>query len=211
MSTSRHLLLLAGAQALALSCASRPELARSQAAPALSVIPAWVAAAQLRPRQAPADNPYAPIRSLNAPVYSWQSEKRVACAPEIVAAETEAAPRAAPGVFAAFPERTSDAASKTLPEKAVISPELVIARLHPALHQCFSRWLEGQTDAQGSANFALELGCAGEVEAISAQIHGVDSSTVTCLFSAIAPAQFTPPAGGHATVRVPVIFKNAAR
>jgi len=58
---------------------------------------------------------------------------------------------------------------------------------------------------------ALELGCAGDVQAISAENQGVDQSTLSCLFSAVAPARFAPPVGGHATVPVPVVFKNAAR
>ncbi|MEP7049834.1 MAG: hypothetical protein ABJB12_05750 [Pseudomonadota bacterium] len=37
--------------------------------------------------------------------------------------------------------------------------------------------------------FALELGCAGQVQSISAAVH----------------------AAGHANIQVPVVFKNAAR
>jgi hypothetical protein len=59
--------------------------------------------------------------------------------------------------------------------------------------------------------FALELGCAGEVQTIAAEVKGVDESTVACLFNIVGPAQFEPPAGGHARLQVPVVFKNAAR
>jgi len=49
------------------------------------------------------------------------------------------------------------------------------------------------------------------VQAISADVQGVDEPTLECLFTVVGPAQFVPPAGGHATLQVPVVFKNAAR
>jgi len=214
MSTSRHLLLLACSHALVLSCASQPKPAQSQ--PAASNMSGLVVESEPRfaePRSAipPVANPYAPVRSLDAEVYSWQSEKRVECAPEppldASDAERTLEPSAARGVLAALPERTSDRASRAQP----VSPDVVVAGLRLALHQCFARWLDDQADAQGSVRLALELGCAGEVDAISAQNQGVDESTLACLFSAVAPARFAPPAGGHATVQVPVVFRNAAR
>jgi hypothetical protein len=214
MSTSRHLLLLACTHALVSSCAVHPELARSQ--PAVRNMPRPVAPSEplfVEPRSAvpPVANPYAPVRSLTGAVYSWQSEKRVECAPETAVQKPEAEsalePSPAQGMLAAFPERPFDPGRSAPP----VSPNVVVAGLRLALHQCFSRWLEEQADAQGSVHLALELGCAGEVEAISAENQGVDESTLACLFSALAPARFAPPAGGHATVHVPVVFKNAAR
>jgi hypothetical protein len=209
MSTSRHLLLLACTNALVSSCASRPELARLQ--PAASDMPGSIAEAEPPSDVPPMANPYAPVRSLNPALYSWQSEKRAECTPETLAQHPEAErlsePNAARGMLAAFPERTSEPASKA----QLVSPDVVVAGLRLALHHCFSRWLDDQADAQGSVRLALELGCAGEVEAISAENQGIDQSTLACLFSAVAPARFAPPAGGHATVRVPIVFKNAAR
>lgn len=219
MSPSRHHLLLACTNAVALSCASRPELARSQLAVSdmpRSVIRSEPRSSDPRPAEPQLANPYAPVRSLNAAVYSWQSERRVACTPDPVAQAPEAqapeaerllAPSTARSVLAAFPERTSEPASRAQPANT----DLVVIGLRSAFHHCFSRWLEDQADAQGSVRFALELGCAGEVEAISAENQGVDESTLACLFSVVAPAHFAPPPGGHATVRVPVVFKNAAR
>jgi hypothetical protein len=214
MSISRHHLLLACTNALALSCASRPELARSQLAVSdmpRSVIRSEPRSSEPRSAEPQVANPYAPVRSRDAAVYSWQSERRVACTPDPMAQAPEAermlAPSTARGVLAAFPERTSEPASRAQPANT----DLVVAALRPAFHHCFSRWLDDQADAQGSVRFALELGCAGEVEAISAENQGVDESTLACLFSAVAPAHFAPPAGGHATLRVPVVFRNAAR
>jgi len=212
MSTSRHLLLVACTQVLAMSCANRPEPARPQAAapemPHWGLEPASRDSAQRAPEPRAA-NPYAPTRSPNRAVYLWQSEKRTECSPESqpTQLDTERLPeaRAARDLLAAIPER------KSVPAGDPRSPDLVVAGLRPALHHCFSRWLDARLDAQGSVRFALELGCAGEVEAISAENQGVDESTLTCLFSAVAPARFAPPAAGHATIFMPVVFKNAAR
>lgn len=216
MSDPRHLPLLACTLALGVSCASRPKLA-SQASAALETRRAHV---ESEPRmldlrtlepQAQPTNPYAPIRTRKADVYSWQSEKRAVCTQEPPAAtsgvERPLEASAAPGLLAALPERKSDAASNAQP----VNPDLVLATLRPALHHCFSRWLDDQVDAQGSVRFKLELGCGGEVEAISAENQGVDARALECLFSAVAPARFAPPVGGHAVVLMPVVFKNAAR
>lgn len=211
MSTFRHLLLLLSCTpALLLSCASRPELARSR--PALPELPRWGVesdrpAVEPRTRVPPVTNPYEPIRSRQAGMYSWQSEKRVACTPESATRNLEREPKPAPSLLAAWPERTPDPALKTQP----ISPELVVAGLRPAIHHCFSRWLDAKLDAQGSVRIALELGCTGAVETISAENQGINESTLACLFAAVAPARFAPPVGGHATVLMPVVFKNAAR
>jgi len=58
---------------------------------------------------------------------------------------------------------------------------------------------------------ALELGCAGDVQAISAENQGVDQSTLSCLFSAVAPAPLCSASRRARYVPVPVVFKNAAR
>jgi len=205
MSNSRHLLPLACAQALALSCAHRPELARSH--PAISQIPGWGIESALRstPAAAPSvSNPYAPTRTLAAGVYSWQSNKRTECPSEPSARVQRSA---ASGLLASFPEPTPEPVNKVQP----VSPDSVVLALRPAIHHCYSRWLEARVDAQGSVRFALELGCTGDVRAISAENQGVDEGTLACLFSAVAPARFAPPVGGRATVLVPVVFKNAAR
>ena len=91
------------------------------------------------------------------------------------------------------------------------SPDFVVAALRPRFRRCFSHWLDTQADAEGSVRFALELGCAGDVQAISADVHGVDEPTLECLFTVVGAAQFGPPASGRATIQVPVVFKNASR
>ena len=206
MSIFRHLLLLSCSPALLLACASRPELAGAKRA-----LVAEAPRFELPVLEPSASNPYAPTRSRNAAVYSWQSEKRAECPPESVAREDElesgSAFRAARSMVGALPDRATGAAGKA----QGASPDLVVAALRPALHQCFSRWLDARLDAQGSVRFALELGCTGDVEAISAENQGVNESTLECLFSAVAPARFAPPPGGHATVLVPVVFKNTER
>ncbi len=84
--------------------------------------------------------------------------------------------------------------------------------MRPRFRQCFSHWIDEKADAEGSVRFALELGCAGNVQAITADdVRGVDEPTLACLFTVVGPAQFDPPANGHATIQVPVVFKSAAR
>ncbi|MET0794033.1 MAG: hypothetical protein ABW061_21105 [Polyangiaceae bacterium] len=208
MSISRHLVALFCTPALGLSCASRPELARSQ--PPQGTQPAWLSEARaLTPRVV---SPYAPIRTANQAVYSWHSEKRVDCSPraEEPLGDHPLEQRGARAVLAALPERASEESTDP-PAWSGPSAERVVAGLRPVLHHCFSRWLADEADAQGSVRFALELGCDGDVAAISANVKGVDESTLTCLFSAVAQARFAPPTAGHATVNVPVVFRHAAR
>ncbi|MES1175656.1 MAG: hypothetical protein ABUL62_15150 [Myxococcales bacterium] len=210
MSISRHLPLLACAQVLVMSCASHPELARPRSAAAEA--PRWNLASESPALHAPeprANKPYAPTRLASSAVYVWQTEKPAECSTRMQPADRDAerppAMLAGRDLLAMIPERTAAAPSAA----RSVSPELVVAGLRPALHHCFSRWQDEALDAQGSARFALELGCAGEVEAISAENRGVDEGTLACLFSAMGPAHFAPPAAGHATVLVPVMFKNA--
>jgi len=214
MSISHHSLLLIGVQALALGCAHRAVTAATR--PALSDaatrnIESDLRVARLHSAASPASNPYTPVRSSNASLYSWQSETRADCPPESspVKAESERplTSRAARGMLGSLPEQVPEPVIRTQP----VSSELVVAQLRPALRQCFSRWLNERVDAAGSVRFVLELGCGGEVVSISAENQGVDETTLRCLFSAVAPARFAPPAGGRATVLVPVVFKNTGR
>jgi hypothetical protein len=174
-----------------------------------------------------APNPYAPTRSAEPQRYSWQSPTRPKCAQEPAGPEPQATTvitfSGSVGVFPPLPEedpsapRAAEAADTwgsgepVQPEKHAGSPDLVVAALRPAFRHCFSRWLDENADAQGSVRFGLELGCTGGVAAISADVQGVDEPTLECLFKVVAPAQFEPPASGHATLQVPVFFKNAER
>jgi hypothetical protein len=210
MSIFRHLLASTCVPALVLSCATRHEFARVQ--PALlndrhSFMGELELRSATRTAEPSAANAYTPTRLRNAEAYSWQSENRAICLPDAPAQKGELEVRARRGLLAALPERASELSSQAQP----ISPDFVVAKLRPAFHHCFAQWLDERVDAQGSVRFALELGCAGAVEAISAENQGVDENTLECLFSAVAPARFAPPAGGHATILVPVVFRNAAR
>ena len=173
--------------------------------------------------RARATNPYAPTRLSLPHSYAWKNPKRSACGPrgrdETHSAQTKLSFK---GSLAAFPLSRDDDPSATLdtwgaavePEASTgagHNPDFVVASLRPRLRGCFSDWLERRSNAEGSVRFALELGCAGDVQAISAKAEGVDEPTVECLFAVVAPAQFDPPAGGHATLQVPVVFKNAAQ
>ena len=211
--------LLLCTPALALSCAGRPELARARPeAPGPQRVAArWTITdsefAALRPGKPAVESAYAPMRAPQADTYVWHNRERVRCPPEPSAPKADARVKsvAAQNLLGTLPERTSAGEPFAEPAPSATSPERVIARLRPALHHCFARWIDDQADAQGSVRLALELGCAGEVESISAQSKGVDESALACLFSAVAPARFAVPPSGHAAFSVPIVFKNLAR
>lgn len=216
MSISCRLLLLACTPALSLSCAGRHEQARTgPASPSPQRVDArWTISdsqlAALRPSGGPVENAYAPIRTAKADSYVWQNRERVECPPDPAGPKPDAARVHALGrnLLGTLPEPTPAPDGFAQTTAHATSPELVIARLRPALHHCFARWLDAQADAQGSVRLELELGCAGEVESISAEAKGVDASALACLFSAVAPARFAAPPAGHAALSVPIVFKN---
>jgi hypothetical protein len=224
MSTPRRILLLACILAASVSCAHRPVPVRSAVSltegPSAIVFEPQLAAATGTP------NPYAPIRSAEPAHYSWQSPSHAKCPQASLASGSDRGTvltfSGSVGVFPPLPEEDPSAARPAEPaldtwgsgdaptEKRLGSADSVVVGLRPAFRQCFSRWLDSNADARGSVHFSLELGCTGEVQAISADVQGVDEPTLECLFRVVAPAQFEPPAGGHATLRIPVVFKNAA-
>src|SRR4051812_39075310 len=109
MSNSRHLLLLVCTPAIALACASHSPLVRTPSAKAATSwsIDSELQAAKLR-AEASTSNPYAPVRSTHAGMYSWQSETRAECAPQFAGqnldAERPFQAGAARGMLAAVPE-----------------------------------------------------------------------------------------------------------
>lgn len=190
--------------------ANRPEVIVFESAPS-------------RPARAP--SPYAPTRAGNSPRYSWQSPLPQTCEPQPSTKQAEAPVvltfSGSVGVFPPLPEAPDPAPEESTelgdtwgsgaPAPEARSPDLVVAALRPAFRRCFSRWLDEKSDAEGSVRLALEVGCAGGVQSISADVQGVDEPTLECLFTVVGPAQFGPPASGHATLQVPVVFKNASR
>ncbi|HEY3252662.1 MAG TPA: hypothetical protein VGJ91_01900 [Polyangiaceae bacterium] len=220
----RRFLLLASVPPLLLACASA--LTPVHARKPTPVGPEAIEFEPQAPAPVRAHNPYAPTRSANLPQYSWRSATERRCQSEPSAKQPDAPIvlkfSGSVGVFPPIPEEVIDEQQAT-PEALDTwgsgepapserrSPDLVVAGLRPAFRRCFSRWLDSKADAEGSVRFALELGCAGDVQAISADVQGVDESTLECLFTVVAPAQFGPPANGHATLQVPVVFKNASR
>ncbi len=222
---------------LACSCASSPagpaRASLPEGAQAIELEPALAG-------EAPPRHPYAPKRASDAPHYSWQSAAQQGCPSASLAKNAQPASRTLKfdGSVGVFPALTAnevivlaelDASGESgarrslvAPPAAVtapppssahrpVTPDSVVAAMRPAFRQCFSHWLDEKADAEGSVRLALELGCAGTVQAISADANGVDEPTVGCLFTVVGPAQFEPPAGGHATIQVPVVFKNANR
>lgn len=175
-----------------------------------------------------AQNPYAPTCITPLHQYAWQNPKQTPCSRS--AALKEPAPIYTAEVklsffdsVAAFPLLTddtggivpptpqADGAPAESPGGSRRDPDFVVASLRPRLRSCFASLLERSEQAEGSIRFALSLGCGGEVQTISAKTEGVDEPTIACLFAVVAPAMFDPPASGHATIQVPVVFKNSAR
>ncbi|HYQ44654.1 MAG TPA: hypothetical protein VER11_21870 [Polyangiaceae bacterium] len=230
MSTYRGFLVLPFVHFILVACAtSRTEV------PALVPISSGPQAIEFEsapPEITRAPGPYAPTRAANSPRYSWQSATQTSCDAQPIAKPMDDTP--APvvltfsgpvGVFPLLPnevlegepvrasapleaERNPVAPATPAPAH---SPDFVVAALRPAFRRCFSHWLDSRADAEGSVRLALEVGCAGEVQAISADVQGVDEPTLECLFAVVGSAQFGPPANGHATLQVPVVFKNASR
>ncbi|MEI9938707.1 MAG: hypothetical protein WDO69_15925 [Pseudomonadota bacterium] len=225
MSIYRGILLLACTHPLLLSCRTAP--ASVHTPEPWSGGPEAIEFESPRPVPSQAHNRYAPTRTANLPHYSWQSATPQSCEPAPSAKEPDAPIvltfGGSVGVFPPIPDEAIDARQAKPagsldtwgggepPPSGSRSPDLVVAGLRPAFRHCFSRWLDSKADAEGSVRFALEVGCAGAVQAISADVQGVDESTLECLFTVVAPAQFGPPANGHATLQVPVVFKNASR
>jgi hypothetical protein len=239
MIDNRRVFLLACAMTYAYACsAHRPPLPPPHDEAAVRVEPEPQPDVELAGRpDGAATNPYTPTRLSLLNSYAWQNPKRPVCSRALGALEPEASyttqvKLSFSGSVAAFPllpeddptvgslKPDSDAAALDTwgtgphPEataNARRDPDFVVASLRPRLRSCFAGLLDRSAEAQGSIRFALELGCAGEVQTISAKAEGVDEPTVECLFAVVAPAMFDPPAGGHATIHVPVVFKNSGR
>lgn len=197
---------------LALSCAGQPQSAATAQDPLAGgpqpvVFDTLPAAAAVTP-----SSPYAPTRtSASPPHYAWQTPTPTQCIGKPQVLHFDGPVGTFPLLSDAEADALASAQAQPPAEHRPTSPDLVVASLRPAFRNCFSRWLDAKSDAEGSVQLALELGCAGEVHAISADAKGVDDQTVGCLFGVVGPAQFEPPAGGHATLKVPVVFKNASR
>lgn len=175
-----------------------------------------------------AQNPYAPTCITPLHQYAWQNPKHPPCSRSSALAEPAQTYTAEVKLsffdsVASFPLLTGDEAGIVPPKPEADGapaespslgrrdPNFVVASLRPRLRSCFSSLLERSEQAEGSIRFALSLGCAGEVQTISAKTEGVDLPTIECLFAVVAPAMFDPPVGGRATIQVPVVFKNSAR
>jgi hypothetical protein len=223
MSTLRYFILICHAGSFGLlgsACAGHPALvpARYTASEGLQSIELESGGGAL----GSTPSPYIPKRDSNGSHYSWQSETVLKCA-----ADTKPLVLTFSGSVGVFPLLSDEeleraeaaalvqplAASAQQPahDKRASNPDLVVARLRPRFRRCFSNWLAARSDAEGSVRLTLELGCFGNVQAITADVRGVDEPTLACVFNAVGPAQFDPPADGHATIQIPVVFKNAAR
>jgi hypothetical protein len=214
------------------ACGAAPST-KAPSSPPPNAAAAPASAAAERPfaveSSAKADNPYAPHCITPLQRYAWQNPKQPACGGAKAVTEQDGSDTTQVKLtffdsVAAFPLLPEDETGVVPPKPeadgapalaasapARRDPDFVVASLRPRLRSCFTSLLERSERAEGSIRFALGLGCAGEVQTISANTEGVDEPTIECLFKVVAPAMFEPPATGHATIQVPVVFKNSAR
>jgi len=88
----------------------------------------------------------------------------------------------------------------------VANASRVVAGMRAGFRNCFNRELAQNPDAQGRIDLSIKVGPGGEVQSVSAAASGNLGSAVECVKARARSAQFDPPAGGSAVVKVPVTF-----
>lgn len=88
----------------------------------------------------------------------------------------------------------------------VANASRVVAGMRAGFRNCFNRELAQNPDAQGRIDLSIKVGPGGEVQSVSAASSGNLGSAVECVKARARGAQFDPPAGGSAVVKVPVTF-----
>jgi hypothetical protein len=88
----------------------------------------------------------------------------------------------------------------------VANASRVVAGMRAGFRNCFNRELAQNPDAQGKIDLSIKVGPGGEVQSVSAAASGNLGSAVECVKARARGAQFDPPAGGSAVIKVPVTF-----
>ena len=88
----------------------------------------------------------------------------------------------------------------------VANASRVVAGMRAGFRNCFNRELAQNPDAQGKIDLSIKVGPGGEVQSVSAAASGSLGSAVECVKARARSAQFDPPSGGSAVIRVPVTF-----
>jgi hypothetical protein len=88
----------------------------------------------------------------------------------------------------------------------VANASRVVAGMRAGFRNCFNRELAQNPDAQGKIDLSIKVGPGGEVQSVSAATSGNLGSAVECVKARARGAQFDPPSGGSAVIKVPVTF-----
>jgi len=88
----------------------------------------------------------------------------------------------------------------------VANASRVVAGMRAGFRNCFNRELAQNPDAQGRIDLSIKVGPGGEVQSVNAAASGNLGSSVECVKARARSAQFDPPAGGSAVIKVPVTF-----
>jgi hypothetical protein len=104
------------------------------------------------------------------------------------------------------PRGSASVAPPSLAGGAVSNANSVVAGMRAGFRACYQRELQSNPDAQGQIQLTIRVGPGGEVQGVSAAPSGNLGSAVACVRARAAAAQFSPPEGGSAVIRVPVTF-----
>jgi hypothetical protein len=106
----------------------------------------------------------------------------------------------------AGPQGKADLGSAAVSGGDVANASRVVAGMRAGFRNCFNRELAQNPDAQGKIDLNIKVGPGGEVQGVTAAVSGNLGSAVECVKSRARNAQFDPPSGGSAVIRVPVTF-----
>ncbi len=88
----------------------------------------------------------------------------------------------------------------------VANAAAVVAGMTAGFRRCYNKGLQEDPNMHGSMRVAAKLGPNGEVLSVSPAGSGLNGTVMSCVAARVSSAQFAPPAGGSATVLIPVTF-----
>jgi len=90
---------------------------------------------------------------------------------------------------------------------AVEGLEQTIAKLRTGFRSCYNKGLAQDPGMSGAVTVAIKISGNGEVESASPESNsGLSDDVVNCILRKVKNANFSPPAGGSTTVKIPIKF-----
>ncbi len=87
------------------------------------------------------------------------------------------------------------------------NPQIVLAKMGPDFRRCYNRGLSTDPNMKGSLRVTARLAPDGKVVVANASGgNGLSKEVISCVVTRVKSAQFNPPAGGGATIVIPVNF-----